>query len=79
MMKILEWVQSKITKAVDYLDSTRDYIKSDDKEVSQQEKYLSFTNHMQKRLDEGTQQTVSKRKIWHKFIMILKRQWIKRK
>jgi len=57
-----EWVQSKITKAVDYLDSARDYIKSDDKEVSQQEKYLSFTNHMQKQLDEGTEQTVTEAK-----------------
>ena len=50
-----EWVQSKITKAVDYLDSARDYIKSDDKEVAQQEKYLGFANHvMQKQLNEST-------------------------
>tara|TARA_Y100000389_G_scaffold54036_1_gene49879 strand:- start:11581 stop:11808 length:228 start_codon:yes stop_codon:yes gene_type:complete len=26
-----EWVQSKITKAVDYVDSARDYIKSKEK------------------------------------------------
>ncbi|MDB4345155.1 hypothetical protein OAA24_00870 [bacterium] len=33
-----EWVQSKITKATDYIDTARDYMKSqDDKEVSQQE------------------------------------------
>lgn len=50
-----EWVQSKITKAVDYLDIARDYIKSDEKEVAQQEKYLGFANHvMQKQLNEGT-------------------------
>ena len=50
-----EWVQSKITKAVDYLDIARDYIKSDEKEVAQQEKYLGFANHvMQKQLNEAT-------------------------
>lgn len=33
-----EWVQSKITKATDYIDTARDYMKSqDNKEVSQQE------------------------------------------
>jgi hypothetical protein len=30
-----EWVQAKITKAVDYLDTARDYMKSNDKEVSE--------------------------------------------
>jgi hypothetical protein len=33
-----EWVQSKITKATDYIDTARDYMKSQDsKEDSQQE------------------------------------------
>jgi hypothetical protein len=27
-----EWVQAKITKATDYLDSVRDYLKSENKE-----------------------------------------------
>jgi hypothetical protein len=30
-----EWVQSKITKAVDYLDTVRDYMKSKDQDVSE--------------------------------------------
>ena len=33
-----EWVQSKITKATDYIDTARDYMKSQDgEEVNQQE------------------------------------------
>lgn len=32
-----EWVQNKITKAVDYIDTVRDYMQSNEKDVSQQE------------------------------------------
>ena len=36
-----EWAQSKITKAVDYLDSVRDYMKSDaEKDVNEQFEFI---------------------------------------
>ena len=37
-----EWVQSKITKATDYIDTARDYMKSQDsKEVNEKKKKLT--------------------------------------
>jgi hypothetical protein len=32
-----EWAQNKITKAVDYIDSVRDYMQSNEKDISQEE------------------------------------------
>jgi hypothetical protein len=49
-----EWVQAKITKAVDYLDTARDYMQSKDQEPDLQEGWDDMMKSVKDRAEQGT-------------------------
>jgi hypothetical protein len=49
-----EWVQAKITKAVDYLDTARDYMQSKDQEPDLQEGWDDMMKSVKDRSEQGT-------------------------
>jgi len=49
-----EWVQAKITKAVDYLDTARDYMQSKGQEPDLQEGWDDMIKSVKDRADQGT-------------------------
>ena len=49
-----EWVQAKITKAVDYLDTARDYMQSKDQDPDLQEGWDDMMKSVKDRADQGT-------------------------